>query len=37
MGGATAALANATQGAQLTGESVINGPIVAVMKTLASA
>jgi hypothetical protein len=37
MGGATAALANATQGAQLAGESVINGPIVAVMKTLASA
>jgi len=37
MGGATAALANATQGAQLTGESVINGPIVGVMKTLASA
>jgi len=37
MGGATAALANATQGAQLTGESIINGPIFAVMKTLASA
>ncbi len=37
MGGATAAIANATKGAELAGQSIINGPIVAVMKTLASA
>jgi hypothetical protein len=37
MGGATAAIANATKGAELAGQSIINGPIMAVMKTLASA
>ena len=34
MGGATAAIANATQGAGLAGESFLNGPIMAVMKVL---
>jgi hypothetical protein len=34
LGGATAAIANATQGAQLAGESILNGPIVGVMKVL---
>ncbi len=34
MGGATAAMANATQGAMLSGESFLNGPIMAVMKVL---
>jgi hypothetical protein len=34
MGGATAAIANATQGAQLAGESILNGPIMAGMKVL---
>jgi hypothetical protein len=34
MGGATAAIANATQGAELAGQSIINGPIMAVMKVL---
>jgi hypothetical protein len=37
MGGATAAIASATQGAQMAGESILNGPIMAVMKTLANA
>lgn len=34
MGGATAAIANATQGAMLSGESFLNGPIMAVLKVL---
>lgn len=34
MGGATAAIANATEGAMLSGESILNGPIMAVMKVL---
>jgi hypothetical protein len=37
MGGATAAIASATQGAQMAGESILNGPIMGVMKVLAKA